>query len=177
MRDFVSLLKRVCCTNKWRCCLILIAIALLFPVLSFGYSFLTGDDVSGYVYRKTISVDIHSGRIMKKTIMCGFTLDHKIEDTLVSRLLQKNQMIEEIPVWRLDCEFTLFSPRISPHFRFHGIASELRMFDWIVDWCPLSEESQMLIAIATQKRLNDFNEGNVKKYGSTAGLRIEKFDF
>jgi hypothetical protein len=144
----------------------LVAIVLLVPILSSGYSFLTGDDVSYYAYRRIISVDIHSGRIMKKTIMCGFILDQKIEDTTVSRLLQKNQMIEEIPKWRTDCVFTIFSPRVSPHFQFHGKASEFKMFDTAIDMYLLSEESQLLIAIAMLKWLNDFDKGNVGKHSS-----------
>ena len=129
-----------CCkSKKWYFFTCAVIVILLLHYISFSY-------------KKTVSVDVSSGRIMRQTIIGKFVCVEEIEDTILSKLLQNTRKADEPPKWRFDGSSFPFTPCqnayecVMPNF-----TNTIAEFEFMVEACELPDETQVLLAVAIQK--------------------------
>lgn len=129
-----------------------VASLLLFFVAAFVF-------LHDSIHSKTVYVDINSGRI--KTETCRwFILDSHVEETCISIAYCENHSPLEAE-WRVDSRFTIFSQHRSPHYKFHGKATEIRLVCFFIRMYNISSDNQKKISYAFLREMQGQTNINI----------------
>ena len=99
-------------------------------------------------YEQLEYIDITSCQIKEVTRIGFFQLFEKATDTELSKILKENQYSFDNHNWKIVNSFSISTPWYSPHYRYHGIISDVKTLEKLFTDYHLSETSRLRITCA-----------------------------
>ena len=110
--------------------------------------------------KQVLEIDRNSGKIRESWKLFGMTLKSQVSDTKFSTMAEQH-VTETVPDWKIDCQFLLWGPRVSPHYRYHGAISAMETVAFGIENQTLSAEEKTGLLIQSLTYLNDFSQKDI----------------
>lgn len=134
-------------TRKW-------PIALGVCVAS-GSLLLTGFVVALFLAENRVYFHLTSGRIRQSTVVAGIVVRERVKDTRASAILKKRgNKIGQDDDWVVVSSTSFWQPN-SPHYRFHGAASQVDFLCKVLDECKVSKAEYRRVVVKVMKLLKE----------------------
>jgi hypothetical protein len=78
---------------------------------------------------------------------------------MITGILRKNHIDKSFSDWKVDSMFTLYSPHVSPNYRYHGAIDDIRHAEWLLRGCNIADEDQLILAKDIVSWLRSYGSG------------------